>query len=398
MAIATISTKKKKQEDILFEEFNWIENNLCKEINDATNIFFEKNINFRLVGLSNGENLLFYGDEYFVNNIQITPTTNFKIKLSGNVVGFLLDVSLGVESNRFDLQSLTDIEANLIKSFTTFLYKRLEEKFTKTEPDTKAIRNSKEYSITIFVQDKGLHKGKIIINIPDYILGEIPKIEKKENYSIGDFKSTFALVKVGVGTSKITLKDIRHLEEGDVIVLENSNINTMEVNWEGQPIKFRINPNPELILGINNDGGNEMAEEINTPPHSMWDSILVDIVAEFDNVKLTLGELKQISEGLVIDVGSVYDNKIKLRVENQVVASGELVIINDRYGVRIDEVAKSISEVTHKPDTEAKKVATKPNAQEKPAMKNKKEATTSVKEEDSENFDYSDFEIEDESI
>ena len=204
MAIATISTKKKKQENILFEEFNWIENNLCKEINDATNIFFEKNINFRLVGLSNGENILFYGDEYFVNNIQITPTTNFKIKLSANVVGFLLDVSFGVESKRFDLQSLTDIEANLIKSFTTFLYKRLEEKFTKTEPDTKAIRNSKEYSITIFVQDKGNHKGKIIINIPDYILGEIPKIEKKENYSIGDFKSTFALVKVGVGTSKIT--------------------------------------------------------------------------------------------------------------------------------------------------------------------------------------------------
>ena len=69
----------------------------------------------------------------------------------------------------------------------------------------------------------------------------------------------------------------------------------------------------------------------------------------------------------------------------------------DTMCVRIDEVAKSISEVTQKPNTEAKKVASKPQAQEK-ASANAPKSAEGIANEDSENFDYSDFEIEDESI
>ena len=136
-----------------------------------------------------------------------------------------------------------------------------------------------------------------------------------------------------------------------------------------------------------------MEDENNSKSQNMWDSILVDIVAEFDNVRLTLGELKQISEGLVIDVGSVYENKIKLRVENQVVATGELVILNDRYGVRVNEVIKS-KDTNNNSRTQTAGQPQKPknnpnhagNA-ENPSQKN-----------DDNSFDYSDFEIEDESI
>ena len=109
---------------------------------------------------------------------------------------------------------------------------------------------------------------------------------------------------------------------------------------------------------------------------------------------MTLGELKQISEGLVIDVGSVYENKIKLRVENQIVATGELVILNDRYGVRIEEVKKS-KEIKSSKQADAAPQAKKAAAAQPQAKKEKQ--PDSAKQGD-ENFDYSDFEIEDESI
>ena len=137
-----------------------------------------------------------------------------------------------------------------------------------------------------------------------------------------------------------------------------------------------------------------MEEDTTVKSSNMWDSILVDIVAEFDNVKLTLGELKQISEGLVIDVGSVYDNKIKLRVENQVVATGELVILNDRYGVRIDSVKKA-KEPAPKAAVSSEKT---PAPAAKKAAKPADEKAKKKPENADENFDYSDFEIEDESI
>lgn len=74
---------------------------------------------------------------------------------------------------------------------------------------------------------------------------------------------------------------------------------------------------------------------------NIWDNITVEIGAEFETAKITLGELKQISQGLVVDIGSIYENRVELKVENKIVAKGELVIINDRYGVKIDEVITS---------------------------------------------------------
>ncbi|MCD7878904.1 MAG: FliM/FliN family flagellar motor C-terminal domain-containing protein [Candidatus Gastranaerophilales bacterium] len=189
----------------------------------------------------------------------------------------------------------------------------------------------------------------------------------------------------------------------------------MSVIWNDKKAEFKITPNPSLIISVNNNGENEMEEEVNKSPN-MWDSILVDVIAEFDNVKLTLGELKEISEGLVIDLGSVYDNKIKLRVENQIVATGELVILNDRYGVKIESIKKSKEPQKPKPAPPPQPAPAAPPkgvkeqappqpapaaaAKKRPPVNPKqpaKPAQPANKNEDK-NFDYSDFEIEDESI
>ena len=141
-----------------------------------------------------------------------------------------------------------------------------------------------------------------------------------------------------------------------------------------------------------------MEEEASVKSQNMWDSILVDVVAEFDNVKLTLGELKQISEGLVIDVGSVYENKIKLRVENQVVATGELIILNDRYGVRINEVKKAKDLGTDETSNSRTPISAEKQAPQVKNVAPKQAGAEKQPAEGDENFDYSDFEIEDESI
>ena len=96
-----------------------------------------------------------------------------------------------------------------------------------------------------------------------------------------------------------------------------------------------------------------------------------EIAAEFDKVKLTLGELKSIEEGLIVDLCSVYDNKISLKVGGKTVALGELVIINDRFGVRIENVSS--------------------NEEPAPQVQEQYEEEAQNSEED---FDYSDFEVE----
>ena len=382
----------------LFADYNWYYSNFYLETKKAIEEFFQKEFNVRFMGIAGTDNILFYGDEYFVNKVPVTKNGDFKIKLSSSIVSCMLDTALGCAEKKFELKKLSDIEAMLIKSFTVFLYKKLEKNFDKSEVSKKVLQNAQERSFNFFLESDKKHIGKIIVTVPDFLIGDIFQEEKKTEFSIEDFAQANVKVKLCVGKSKVALNEIKLIEDGDIIVLENSDISTMSVLWEENEYNFKINPNPSLIISVDNSGGNEMEEDTNVKSSNMWDSILVDIVAEFDNVKLTLGELKQISEGLVIDVGSVYDNKIKLRVENQVVATGELVILNDRYGVRIDSVKKS--KETAKP---ADKPSAKPTAEKTAAPAQKKAAKPAAKGEGSkeggdENFDYSDFEIEDESI
>ena len=141
--------------------------------------------------------------------------------------------------------------------------------------------------------------------------------------------------------------------------------------------------------------------------YNMWDTIQVEINAEFEEVKLTLGELKQISEGLVIDIGSVYDNKIDLKVEDKIVASGELIIINDRYGVKINKIfteeknqasqnAQHSEEQYYEEPAQVVQETPQPNPQqsyeEQPLLQND---NSEVNEED---FDYSDFDVDEDDL
>lgn len=126
-----------------------------------------------------------------------------------------------------------------------------------------------------------------------------------------------------------------------------------------------------------------------TLSQDLWDNIQVEMSAEFEKIKISLGDLKTIEEGLVVDISSIYDNKISLKVEKKVIAKGELVIINDRYGVRIDEVFASEKEnEVHQGQEQA--------LDETPASEPQQAPEVSA--EGDKEFDYSDFELDDQDI
>lgn len=407
----TTKNTDKSVENQLFLEFPWFYENIFFHIQNSIFDFFQYEYSFRFMGVScNDNNILFFGDEYFVNKIPVNKSASLEVRISSGVISSLLENSLGASDFPFSIDKLTDVEALLIKSFTVFMYKKIEGLLIKTEPNKKILKKSKIYNFTFYIRYENKHIGKVIISIPDYTLNDNIAIEfREECFDISNFENTIsALVTLRVGAARISLNDIKNIETGDVIMLDESDVNKMAILWEGNLIDFNITPNPALIISVDKTGGDEMDNDYTVNNEKMWDTILVDVVAEFDNFKLTLGELKQISEGLVIDVGSVYENKVKLRVAKQVVASGELVILNDRYGVRIDNV-KNSDEVEYEEaeededaESEAPQPAQKtaPQKPKQPAQKVKQQNNANSPENTSgdENFNYSDFEIEDESI
>ena len=313
-------------------------------------------------------NILSQDETFFVTKVKINSKNDVYIRISQEAINVILDKILGKNNKNFKLTEVSELEARIITAFNDFLYESLAPNFT-IEPNR---RYSEILHLTFFVKSEiSDSAAKFIISVPKDILTPPEKSEPKIRFSDMDFASTPVEVNLLIGTTTFPLADIKKLDIGDIVVFENSNSSEMTLISENIVQKFNVRPNERIIEPYDMSGGNDM-ENTNS---NLWDSIQVDMSAEFEKVKVTLGELKSIEEGLIVDLCSVYDNNISLMVGGKLVAEGDLVIINDRFGVKI-------SKVNDVDDSE-------------PVTTNRISGGESQENNDGdEEFDYSDFEVE----
>lgn len=355
--------------DELYRQFAWYDSVFTPVVKNCSSEFFFDGFEYKLASISTNMNVLSQNETFFVTKVKINSKNDVYIRISQGAINVILDKVLGKNNRRFELSEVSELEARIITAFNDFLYESLAPNFT-IEPHR---RYNEILHLTYYVKSEISDCAeKFIISVPKDILSpkeiEIgaPRFEDK------DFASSLVDVNLLLGTTRFPVADIKRLDIGDIVVFENSNSSEMTLVCENIIQKFQVKPNINIIEPYEDGGGNNMDENTNT---NLWDSIQVDMSAEFDKVKVTLGELKSIEEGLIVDLCSVYDNKVSLKVGGKLVASGELVIINDRFGVRIEKVN---DEKSPAPETPAGRA----------------EESSPEGEKAGEDFDYSDFEVE----
>ena len=354
--------------DEFYKRFSWYDSIFTPIVEKCSSEFFFDGFEYKLESISTNMNVLAQNDTFFVTKVKINSKNDVYIRISQDAINVLLDKVLGKNNKRFDLTEVSELEARIITAFNDYLYEALAPNFT-IEPTR---RYSEILHLTYYVKSPiSDTAAKFIISVPKDILTPPPIEEKPPRYTDMDFAECPVEVNLILGTTSFPLSEVKKLDIGDLVVFENSNSSEMTLVCDNIIEKFRVKPNENIIEPYDMSGGNNM-DNTNT---NLWDSIQVDMSAEFDKVKLTLGELKSIEEGLIVDLCSVYDNNVTLKVGGKDVAAGELVIINDRFGVRINKV------------TEAGVISAE--ADEEPEQ----EANEENKDED---FDYSDFEVGDE--
>ncbi|MCR5260951.1 MAG: FliM/FliN family flagellar motor C-terminal domain-containing protein [Candidatus Gastranaerophilales bacterium] len=376
----------------LGQKFYWFKRVISQKTKERIKEFFLSDFNLKIVGLSEKDNVLFSGEEYFVTRIKVNKESDIFFRISSKFMDSLLSSSLGDLSVPFRTDMLTELEAKILTSFNDFIYKGIAP-FLSKEIDTLAdesLINRNLLHITFLSLDDIGNVGKFIISLPINLLPEIRNFVPVQNFDMGSFPKYKVPVKIITGKSEITLYDVRNIERGDIVVLEQSDIRTMKIDLMGQTTDFLINPETSIITGVENN--NEEAEANNMKQSgNMWDVIPVEITAEFDSVTVTLGDLKAISEGSIVDVGAIYENKIFLKVENKPIASGELIIINDKYAVRVDEV---YTDKSNQPAPQQQNMQPQPaQRQAAPRPQNPQQQNPN-----GEDFNYNNFDIEDEDI
>ena len=357
--------------DELYKQYAWYDSIFTPAVRECSNEFFFDGFEYKLASISTNMNVLAQNDTFFVTKVKINAKNDVYIRISQDAINVILDKVLGKNNRKFELTEVSELEARIITAFNDFLYETLAPNFT-IDPHR---RYSEIVHLTYFVKSEiSDNAAKFIISIPKDILSpeelELPEARFDDSY----FAKSLVDVNLILGKTTFPVADIKKLDIGDIVVFEDSNSSEMTLVCENIIQKFQIKPNVNIIEPYENGVGGDMENMSNT---NLWDSIQVDMIAEFDKVKVTLGELKSIEEGLIVDLCSVYDNKVSLKVGGKTVANGELVIINDRFGVRIEKVNDT------QPSDNVREVEQSEVSPE--------ETSEEAAEED---FDYSDFEVD----
>lgn len=384
----------------LYAQYNWFSNAYPPVVQASSDEFFLPGLKFILIGISKNINTLMDKDAYFVTKIRIDKLHDMFFRTSEKAIGIILDRALGKPNSRFNLNKLTDLEAKIITAFNDYMFNATSQFLTQAPPSLKRT-NFDVVHLTFLVKDVDTNAvAKFIITLPDELLAPEVVTSQSDKFDYGDFSSSVIDVAVKVGSTKFKLIDIKNIDVDDIVVFDNSDTKHMVLKFKDYETDININPNLGLVMPVDNDGGNEEMAGENT---NLWDSIEVEMDAQFDTVKITLGELKSIEKGLVVDLTSIYDNKVTLSVENKPIARGELVIVNDRYGVKIDEV------IAKTPKAENNQAAQMQNEEigdtqtsdfDDSNMEFQEEtpAAPAQNTDEEDEFDYSDFELEDEDI
>ena len=383
MAISTNNIQDSISTNELFREYNWYQNAFSSVLQEASDNFFTENFRIEFVGLSKNINCLLNNEACFVTKIKIDDEHDMFFRLTEKTIDIILEKVLGKSKNKFNINKISELEAKIITAFNGFIFDAL-------KPMTFILKD---------IDPNAKSAGKIIVTLPLALLSP-ERIESSGNtFNDTDFPESEIFVKVIMGQMRFPLYEIKGLETGDVVVFENSDINKMTLSIQDELIDINLNPNMDLMIpqDDNTEGDNMAARNI-------WDSIEVEMNAEFDAVKISLADLKNIEDGLVVDLTSLYDNNVTLKVEGKPIASGNLVIVNDRYGVKINNViAKGQPSLSGETEAEEYAEGEENSEGEESFEENQdyssEEVTTQNSEEgEEEDFDYSDFELEDDNL
>ena len=70
-------------------------------------------------------------------------------------------------------------------------------------------------------------------------------------------------------------------------------------------------------------------------------NIVVSLSIEVGRAQIKIKDLMRLTQGSVVELDRIAGEPLDLLVNNSVVAQGEIVLVNDRYGVRLTRVVPS---------------------------------------------------------
>jgi flagellar motor switch protein FliN/FliY len=77
------------------------------------------------------------------------------------------------------------------------------------------------------------------------------------------------------------------------------------------------------------------------------------VSVELGRTKMAINDLLQLGQGSVIELDKIAGEPMEILVNDKLVAMGEVVVVNEKFGVRLTDVASQFGLSDFGPDKEA---------------------------------------------
>ncbi len=98
---------------------------------------------------------------------------------------------------------------------------------------------------------------------------------------------------------------------------------------------------------VDEEGGAETAGEESGEPASL--DLILDIplavTVELGRSKMLINDLLQLGQGSVIELTKLVGDPLEVLVNNKLVARGEVVVVNEKFGVRLTDIVTPMERV-----------------------------------------------------
>ena len=214
--------KEKAFNNIDFCDFS---QKMTETVKEAIEKYWEKDININLQSVNDFRELreekIIKGMDFFSSRITVEKHKPVVFRLSKEFTNGFFDLILLKKEKSSKLENLTKLELKILNNFCEFVYKKLKEILLSPENARLSEKSETNINLIYNVEIDNIDASYIIITLPmDRV--NFKELNKKLTFKDEDFLTSSTTVKIQAGTSKITLEELKNLQEGDMILLENS--------------------------------------------------------------------------------------------------------------------------------------------------------------------------------
>ncbi|MDD9898302.1 MAG: FliM/FliN family flagellar motor switch protein [Candidatus Melainabacteria bacterium] len=323
----------------------WFENDY--KIYELINDFWGLETNSRLVAVSRDvDDKAWKG---LVAEWDSDTRANGQIRINKNLIKGLLEISLGKRKEElnldgqpkdFRLKDITQLEMSMFENFFIELENFWRDYWRVGMPNAHG-----NFTYLIWVVELDNQEiGSIAIGLPP---GIVPKSVSQPiaDYDFRGLASQLSIevpLDLTIGKSKLKISEVRELEPGDLLVLEDSNLNN--IIWKKNDLeKLSINI---TVPGKDNPDSASMyydgLEMVGMIDENNNDDILTDLpvelTAQFKSVQMPLQKIIELESGGILPLGLLMDSQLTLVAPGEkAIASGNLVIVGNQFGIKINK-------------------------------------------------------------